>query len=478
MKETIKKVILHPYLKSWNRYLQDKEKVDIVERLKPFNLSEEKERRDIGFKITFSIFKTSKELDNPGDVTIKVLEILGEYEYLNEDIIKAFQSRLMLTTEVGLKDYHEMFNSNIINFSVERRANKYTNWFVELITYYYISKGNTSPNEIKMEIENIIIKSSNMANIKEQSIYDIQKQKGFLRKEIMDNISDIIMEHKDDIDELCKDIVSKSEKGSDLIHGEVMTQVVTPPVTPTSISTTRDVASDILNVFSSATNNKSEIAEVLPMKDKASKKDIKSEDVIKKDIKSEDVIKKDINSENIIEKDTKSENVMKNHIKIKNIIEKTKEVKSNEKSVLDDTINHLKALANSLGYNIVKKHELSKDDEGLEKDIKLLKSMADIENQFVLSELYNSYKNINTISKENLGANIESFFVNLALNQFEVNEDEYKVGQVVKVNTKDALKEYKFNNAVSKDGEIEGVVKYLSWSYKGIKVVPMIIEPK
>ena len=108
MKETIKKVILHPYLKSWNRYLQDKEKVDIVERLKPFNLSEEKERRDIGFKITFSIFKTSKELDNPGDVTIKVLEILGEYEYLNEDIIKAFQSRLMLTTEVGLKDYHEM----------------------------------------------------------------------------------------------------------------------------------------------------------------------------------------------------------------------------------------------------------------------------------------------------------------------------------------------------------------------------------
>lgn len=449
MKETIKKVILHPYLKSWNRYLQDKEKVDIVERLKPFNLSEEKERRDIGFKITFSIFKTSKELDNPGDVTIKVLEILGEYEYLNEDIIKAFQSQLMLTTEVGLKDYHEMFNSNIINFSVERRANKYTNWFVELLTYYYISKGNTSPNEIKMEIENIIIKSSNMANIKEQSIYDIQKQKGFLRKEIMDNISDIIMEYKDDIDELCKDIVSKPEKGSDLIHGEVMTQVVTPPVTPTSISTTRDVASDILNVFSSATNNK-----------------------------SEDVIKKDINSENIIEKDDKSENIMKNHIKIKNIIEKTKEVKSNEKSVLDDTINHLKALANSLGYNIVKKHELSKDDEGLEKDIKLLKSMADIENQFVLSELYNSYKNINTISKENLRANIESFFVNLALNQFEVNEDEYKVGQVVKVNTKDALKEYKFNNAVSKDGEVEGVVKYLSWSYKGIKVVPMIIEPK
>ena len=112
-----------------------------------------------------------------------------------------------------------------------------------------------------------------------------------------------------------------------------------------------------------------------------------------------------------------------------------------------------------------------------EREIKVLKELAHIRNGAVLSELYNAYKNINNISKENLEIILANLFN--ALNQygFEAIEGRKLVGENITVNTKDVLKEFIFTNPVNKDGLVEGKIEYLGWSYNGKQVVPMVIKP-
>lgn len=94
----------------------------------------------------------------------------------------------------------------------------------------------------------------------------------------------------------------------------------------------------------------------------------------------------------------------------------------------------------------------------------------------MLSELYNGYKSIDSISKENLEIILSNFFNALNNYGFEVMENN-KVGDKIEVNTKNLLKEFIFTNPIDKDGQVFGEVEYLGWSYKEKQVVPMVIRP-
>ena len=81
-------------------------------------------------------------------------------------------------------------------------------------------------------------------------------------------------------------------------------------------------------------------------------------------------------------------------------------------------------------------------------------------------------------SKENLEAILCNFFTSLKVNGFEAMEEEGYIGQDIRVNSKNILKEFKFDREVDIREEIEGKIRYLGWSYKGKRIVPMIITPK
>ena len=161
--------------------------------------------------------------------------------------------------------------------------------------------------------------------------------------------------------------------------------------------------------------------------------------------------------------------------------------KQKEENELEHSIySYLNGLANELGYKVTNKDDitLSKNEYDLlvsqneEKSAEILKKLAILETGAILSELYNAYKDINNISKENLEAILCNFFTSLKVNGFEAMEEEGYIGQDIRVNSKNILKEFKFDREVDIREEIEGKIRYLGWSYKGKRIVPMIITPK
>lgn len=112
-----------------------------------------------------------------------------------------------------------------------------------------------------------------------------------------------------------------------------------------------------------------------------------------------------------------------------------------------------------------------------EREIKIIKDLAHLNNGAVLSELYNCYKNIDKISMDNLEITLSNFFNALNMYGIEVIEEGIKVGQDIKVDTKEVLKEFIFTSPVEVDGEVNGKVEYLGWSYNGKQIVPMVVRP-
>lgn len=112
-----------------------------------------------------------------------------------------------------------------------------------------------------------------------------------------------------------------------------------------------------------------------------------------------------------------------------------------------------------------------------EREIKIIKELAHLKNGAVLSELYNCYKNIDNVSKENLEITLSNFFNSLNMYGIEVMEEGKKIGQDIQVDTKEVLKEFIFTSPVEIDGKINGKIEYLGWSYNGKQIVPMVVRP-
>ncbi|KGM99228.1 hypothetical protein Z969_10795 [Clostridium novyi A str. 4570] len=142
------------------------------------------------------------------------------------------------------------------------------------------------------------------------------------------------------------------------------------------------------------------------------------------------------------------------------------------------------ALAKSLGYELLDKTKMQISKEYYNKitshkceDEKIIKQLLSLEKGCVLSQLYNTYKNLNNISLDNIEAVMSNFFSTLFDMGFEVNEEEEEINKSITVNTKKLFKEFLFSKPVNKDGEINGQVKYLSWNYKGKMIMPKIVKP-
>ena len=164
---------------------------------------------------------------------------------------------------------------------------------------------------------------------------------------------------------------------------------------------------------------------------------------------------------------------IENVLEVKNEIEENiVEVKKQAKIKENKTEIHLKGLAKSLGYKLVKLNEDFEEDS----EIELLKDLAAYKKGAVLSELYNAYVDFDNVSKENLEAIINNFFISLKLQGFEV-DDTNVVGDKVFLDTKDLLSDFVLTSPIDEKGVIQGQIKYLSWMYKGKKVTPMVVKP-
>ena len=146
--------------------------------------------------------------------------------------------------------------------------------------------------------------------------------------------------------------------------------------------------------------------------------------------------------------------------------------------------NKLAELTESLGYELLDENKIQVSREYFDNvsktrrdEDKTIKQLLSLENGAILSELYNTYKNLYCTSLDNIEAVMANFFSKLFLLGYEVDEEDYTLGEKLIVNTEDLFKDFVFSKPVEKDGDVFAEVQYLSWKYKNKTIMPKVVTP-
>ncbi|MBX9184567.1 hypothetical protein [Clostridium sp. K04] len=438
MKERILELaILRPNGHPWQKANLGISKREIDSILKEMGLISKYERAKLNKLIKFTILKESKGRNDNEEIVKLVKSILSKDIELNSDIITKIQKIMNLDNEEDIRIYNSFLNGELDVEGFRENLQSSLSWLVEVFTIYFVMKEELTIEELNNNICEFINKLfSNTEHSKEiksrvhlagygdnNSLINLKKYLSDYREEILTLFN--IIENKKFENKL--EVEEKSKVEEKLEIEEKSNELTLDLGSESDIN----ISDSIIDMFLSKPT-------------------------------SLDVLDDTFN----IEVDIKNNNIESS---IEEINNETVEETIEEKVVSIEESEELITLSRE------KYNKLIEADK--EREIKVLKDLANIRNGAVLSELYNAYKNINDISKENLEIILANLFN--ALNQygFEAIEDRKLVGENITVNTKDVLKEFIFTNPINKDGLVEGKVEYLGWSYNGKQVVPMVIKP-
>lgn len=408
--------IFQPYAHPWEKSGLDISIEEIDNILKNKGLSNEPSRRKAGYELDIICYLTAAKAKDYEDLKNRALEALKEREYISRNLIEKGLVKKYLANEDEVKAFIKFTNNNM---TIDEK-NKYTKaielWLVDLFYYYKSSLDSNVKSESVKEYISKIIETNYVENKFNPKFIDkLRKIKAFNRQYILEMVYEVSNKFENELSQLLDKYVAKSNNEKSELSFE-------------------DELFDIINDIS----------------------DFELTNESEGKVKNEDK--------------AKYENIL---IEVKNEIEKEKvEVKKTTKIKENETEIHLKGLAKSLGYKLVKLDGDFEEDS----EIGLLKDLAAYKKGAILSELYNAYIDFNNVSKENLEAIINNFFTSLKLQGFEV-DDTKGVGDKVSLDTKDLLSDFVLTNPINEKGIIEGQIKYLSWMYKGKKVTPMVVKP-
>lgn len=415
----IKAAVGLPHAFPWKRENLGIEDETLKEKLKEYGLDTLTKRRVAGWKINYTIFKNILIVNNKNELLNSVISSMENEKYLDEELVSETLRRKRFDNEKEIALF-KSFIKDTMSIDEKHKNNKnIITWLVELVTFKRAMDSTVSQDEINDEVVEIANKYFNEISVSKEIVRDSQHRQGLNRVENITLINKVFKNEVNVYSELLSKYIKENDREKDV-----------------NASTFEDSLFDILNDIDDNTNvnledinsSRNEVVEVAP----------------------------------IIEP-------------IKEIIEKRQEVKATNILVNVEVEKNLKALSRSLGYEVIKINDYTLGDEN--KEIEMLKELASLKKGAVLSELYNACTNIENISKENLEAVLTNFFTALKIQGFDVDE-ENKVGDTIKVDTKDVLKEFVFSHPTEVKGQVEGTIDFLSWNYKGEKVTPMVIKPK
>lgn len=441
----IKVAIEKPYAYPWNKenLLLDKEEMD--ELLEKYNLRSQADRRRAGWKIKFTILKSVSLVNSYDKLISTVLDSLKDESYCSEIIIKYYINKLFLENEENLILFTKFINNEVDAKEVKDKIDMFIVWITDAFAYYSCSIAQIGSRDLQNKITNYLNKLFNNSIDYNEIVKNQIYINGLIKNDIVKLFSKNIYQYKDEIEVLFGKFINKKSDFEKLDNVQELLY--------SNDEVEGDISDSILSLFNNSTALKLNEEEVNEINEK-NEANNKVEEVVEK-------------NDTIVEKELIREEINNNN--------------TNENSrIFDD----LKSLANTLGYQIANDEEIviSKDkygklvDADKDKEITLLKELALLKNGAILSELYNAYKNINEISKENLEAILTNFFFTLSVNGFEVIDDVNKVGDVIKVDTSKVLKEFVFTEAINKEGQVNAKIEYLGWRYKGRQVVPMSVK--
>lgn len=442
----IKLAIGLPHFYPWKNQLTDCTVDEINSVLDETGLNDIDKRRIAAWNIETTVYKAmvNGNITSKNDLEEYIAAVLKGKPYVCAECINGVIKRKRLFYEDEIALYKKFINNTL---TVEEKVKNNITilyWSIDLVTYYKASQKSAkySPKNLEKDIEKFISDNFSEAKIPLNKINEAQNKRGYNKSDVL-NLFSANFNQTNEFKTFFKNL--KLEENKEEIKNE-------------PVSEEKSLQDSIVDLFKAASLNS---------------------DILEGENETKNIVgscKKDNIAEEILTAEPEEMNGSNN----------IKEVKAQEaKAVYGRLEEHLSGLCEELGYKIAKEDQviLSKEkynkiiqaDE--DKEIKLLKELVSIKNGAILSELYNTYKNIDSISKDNIEAVLNNFFNTLSLLGCEVENEGNKIGDLVKVNTSNVLKDFIFNRAVNCDGEIEGSIEYHGWSYKGRKISPMIIKP-
>lgn len=440
----IKIAIAYPYSYPWRREKLSIDDYKLDELLKSYNLDTEIKRRAAGWKIKFSILKEATLINSYQELLEKLLNTFKNESYCSESIVNLYIRRLKLEENGNIVLFKKLLNNEIEAKEIQNKIDLFIIWLTEVLAYYNCSNFEITSLDLQNKMTNYLNKLFNNTDNYNDMVKNQIYKSGLIKNDVIKLYSESISEYKTEINTVFSGFINKKSYTERLDDEKKLVN--------SNDEIEGDISDSILSLFNNSTAlklNEEEINEINAINEKNEVKEVveKNDTIVEKKL-----IREEINNNNINENN----------------------------KIFDD----LKSLTNTLGYQIANNEEIviSKDkysklvNSDKDKEITLLKELALLKNGAILSELYNAYKNINEISKENLEAILTNFFFTLSVNGFEAIDDVNKVGDVIKVNTNKVLKEFVFTEAINKEGEVNAKIEYLGWKYKGRQVVPMSVK--
>ena len=439
----------------WTKILSYDREI-INKTLEKFNLLDNNLKL-ASWEVDITIYKVAFETEDFESTVKLISEELKNRTYINKEVIQA-----LLQSKHLFKHRNNTFKE-ILFKQVELDSSKFLKenlifWLTEIISYFEATKGMGERKYLLGILEKIFFEYFNINSI---NPYDKRKFEISLSRKALDQ--------KDNLELF----FSKFSKKKSCL--EPILKLINGNTTKLNPLGNIDIDSMIQNLQESTNTN-------------SSKKGILEKTAIKENKNIDKLLSKN-NMESSIEtklvdssKNTGKKSSIKSTQKDTNSISNGQEVINSDEVFSKKEVKcNLSEFCKSFGYQLAENTDVIKSKEEYKKltkdaETKVIKELIKVDNYSSLSQLYNAFKDIHNTSKENLEAILNNFFNILSDLGFEIDSEGSQIGDSIKVNMKDALKDFILSQPVSANGEIEGIIKYHAWTYNNEKIMPMVIE--
>lgn len=427
--KVLKMVLMHPNSYTWERTSRMEkiniDRVEIENILKKYDINTLKNRRIIIWDLERIIYVEAKNVNSFEEliknVKEKFIKEIPEFP-INNLIIEAMIKRKALNSDENIELYKKVINNSISESEVEKYKTNILYWCIDLLAYYVIIKSpkNLTTNALHEIIEKKLEIIFGQKKNSEDIVFKRLKKIGFSVAEVRNSFKENFCRYRKDYENLLSIFNNNETKKERCTENKSKKE-------KNKDNQYLEVTENIIDMINSLVPEENKKENKKPQKNK------------KKSTKMPEIAELD---------------------GLKELEDKAKEKEK------------LKEMAKELNCVILDKEII---DDG---EIILLRKLLTTENGAVLSELYNFYKNIDNVDKENAKAILGSFFAVLFSCGLDVETFVGNIGDEIEVDTKDILTKFKFSKPVDKEGKVKGKIKHYGFKYKGIRIMPMVIEPE
>lgn len=476
-KNIIKMAVLYPYSYPWDRSINVK-KAEVDKVLKDYGLETDAKRRIANFEMFNTIYINATESNSENQLFFKSKDDLKKRKYITDQTIRKAVKILNFDRQHDLGNFNNFLKCNLPEDLVVKKTMILTSWATDIAAQYY-GRECSNIDEIMVITKTLLKRVLKGISADEKTIANSLRLKGYNDKgsleilKMLDNdkfretfrpFATLLEEcvSLDSVKESCKkETINKDNKKENAmksknektLEGSIEELSEIFKVSPSSSEEEEDILGSIEDLFNEVEEDEINIENKLATL--AILEEIEEIEEIEKAVEVEEVL--------IEEKmDDEKSSISLEEVKSDTIAEEKKCIAEDEESFVKISKDK---------YNSLLKGNTNKS-------MGILKELVQYKNGAVLSELYNAYEDIDNISRENLKAVLTNFFVNLNIQGVDVINDGIKIGDDIKVDTKNILKDFIFTESINQDGEVEGVIKYYGWSYNGKQITPMVVKPK